>query len=947
MRRLFFLTSLIVSSYALFAQQVITGKVTDTKTGNPLMGVSVKVRSTKKGTTTNNEGVFKIQANTNDVLEISSIGYANRSVNVNGLAEITVSLEPASTELGEIVFVGSRGAGRAKTETAVPVDVIKINQVGLPTAKMDLTSVLNMAAPSFNYNKQTGADGADHIDIATLRGLSPDHTLVLINGKRWHKTAFVGLFGTRGKGSSGTDLNAIPEDAIDRVEILRDGASAQYGSDAIAGVINIILKKDINHLTLNTGYGVYDDNKYNAYNTRATNNYYYSHPLDGSTISLGLNYGLAIGKNGGFINFSADFLKQAKTFRQVADTNVMTNPNALPVNYARRAFGDGSVTTGGAMFNAQIPVSSSGKTTFYSFGGYNYKASDAYAYTRDNSDPSRFPVDASGNIIYVPSIMHTASDGTIYYNPHIQTHITDASLALGVKGDAGNGWDWDLSNTIGYNNFHYYGDKTFNASMIGVSSPNHFDDGGFSYLENTVNLDFNKSFSMVAHGLNLGVGAEYRFENYRIYKGETASWQTFDPDTVQAPGSQGFPGFRPSDEVSATRSNIAGYIDAELNVTKEWLVDGAIRLENYSDFGFTSNYKLATRYKVTNNFNLRGSVSTGFRAPSLQQINFSNTLTTFVGPDLFEEQVASNHSSIAKAAGIPDLKQEKSLNGSVGFSWKPINGLTVTLDGYLISIKDRVVLSGLFSSSDNSLSPDLLNQLNALHVALAQFFANAVNTTNRGIDLVIDYNKKWGNTGFKALLAGNIQGITINAIHVPDKLNDTYLHRETFFSDREESFVKASAPKSKFSLNLEYSINKFAVGTHITYFGDVKLLGFGYTGLASAANTGGPGDPAISGSFAGIDPYVDIDGYSDEVHVTPEVFDYKPKVVTDIYASYRFSKKVTLFAGADNLFNVHPDFGAVPNARYEAFDNEGGGPWDSVQMGFDGRRLFAKLAFNF
>ena len=947
MRKLLLLIGLVTGTVVLYAQQSVSGKITDKATGKPLSGVSVRVKSTKKGSSTNNEGIFKVQANANDVLEITSIGFRTESVNVDGRAEINIALESASTELGEIVFVGSRAGGRAKTETAVPVDVIRINQVGLPTAKMDLTSVLNMAAPSFNDNKQTGADGSDHIDIATLRGLGPDHTLVLINGKRWHKTAFVGLFGTRGKGSSGTDLNAIPEDAIDRIEILRDGASAQYGSDAIAGVINIILKKDVHHLSLNAGYGVYDDQKFNAYNTRATNNYYYSHPLDGSTVSLGLNYGLPVGTNGGYINFSADFLKQAKTFRQVADTNVITNPKALPINYARRAFGDGSVTTAGAMFNMQVPTSSSGKTNFYSFGGYNYKASDAYAYTRDNSNPSRFPVDASGNIIFVPSIMHTASDGTIYYDPHIQTHITDASLALGVKGDAGSGWDWDLSNTIGYNNFHYFGDKTFNASTIGVATPNHFDDGGFSYLENTVNLDFNKSFAGVAQGFNLGIGAEYRFENYKIYKGEEASWQIYDPNNVQAPGSQGFPGFRPTDEVSASRSNEAVYIDGSLNVTREWLVDAAIRLENYSDFGFTSNYKLATRYKITNNFNLRGSVSTGFRAPSLQQINFSNTLTTFLGPDLYEEQVASNHSSIAKSAGIPDLKQEKSINGSVGFSWKAAKGLTVTLDGYMISVKDRVVLSGLFSSTDNTLSPDLLSELNALHVALAQFFANAVNTTNRGIDLVIDYNKKWGKTGFKALLAGNIQGISIDAIHTPAKLNDTYLHQKTFFSDREESFVKASAPKSKFSLNLEYSIDKFAVGTHITYFGDVKLLGFGYTGLASAAGTGGPGDPDISGSFAGIDPYVDIDGYSDQVHVTPEVFDYKPKVVTDLYASYRFCKNLTLFVGADNIFNVHPDYGAVPNARYEAFDNEGGGPWDSVQMGFDGRRLFGKLAFNF
>jgi iron complex outermembrane receptor protein len=188
--------------------------------------------------------------------------------------------------------------------------------------------------------------------------------------------------------------------------------------------------------------------------------------------------------------------------------------------------------------------------------------------------------------------------------------------------------------------------------------------------------------------------------------------------------------------------------------------------------------------------------------------------------------------------------------------------------------------------------------------------------------------------------------MSIDAVHVPDQLNDSYLHRKTFFSDREEAFLKASAPKAKATLSIEYDIKKFGIGTHITYFGNVKLLGFGYTGLASAT-PGGPGDPAISGSFTGIDPYVDIDGYSDQVHVLPEIYNFRGKITTDVFCSYKFSKKVSLYIGADNLFNVHPDLGVVPAARLEAFDNESGGPWDSVQMGFNGLRLFSKLALNF
>jgi len=873
---------------------------------------------------------------------------AHQEININGQTSIEVRLASAIAELGQIVLVGTRSGGRIKTESPVPVDLININQAGVPTAKMDLTSVLNYAAPSFNYNKQSGADGADHIDLGTLRGLGPDQTLVLINGKRRHQTAFVALFGTRGRGNSGADLNAFPEAAVDRVEILRDGASAQYGSDAMAGVINIILKRDINHWTINAGWSGYYDHKYNSLSSPDPTQYYTGNEIDGGTFSFSADNGWAIGKKGGFINIAFDFLDQNKTFRQVPDTNVMTNPKALPVNTLRRAFGDGSITTVGGMFNMEIPTK--GKTTFYSFGGYNYKASDAYAYTRNQDNTSRFPLNKDGEIVFVPRIMHKSSDSTIYYNPHIQTHISDGSLALGVKGETGSDWNWDLSNTIGRNDFHFYGDNTFNASIDGTV-PNHFDDGGFNFLQNTLEFDVSKPFKTVASGLNLAFGAEFRYERYAIYAGQEASWKQYPNTTGQAAGSQGFPGFRPGDEIQANRNNIGGYIDAELNVTKAWLLDGAIRLENYSDFGFVNTYKLATRYKITNNFNVRGSISTGYRAPSLQQINFSSTLTTFVGNVLQEQKVARNQDPITKSAGIPDLKEETSVNASLGFTWKPVKGLTFTVDGYWVKVKDRIVLSGLFRSDDETLPPEFTNELQSSSVALAQFFANAVSTTNTGLDIVIDYNKKWRNQAFKALFAGNIQDMEIDDIHVPDKLNDSYLHRKTFFSDREEAFLLASAPKSKFSLSLEYNINDFGIGTHLTYFGKVKLLGFGWTG-PGVPGSGLPGDPDISGSFTGIDPYVTTeDGQS----VVPEVFNYNGKVTTDVYASYRFSKHVSLFIGADNLLNVHPDLGIVPGARFnpdpsvgsQVFDNESGGSWDSVQMGFNGLRLFGKLILNF
>lgn len=939
MRNQFLLiTTFLFFSLIPFAQQTITGKITDNN-ANPLAGVSVKVKGTSRGVTTNNAGEFSIQANSNDVLEATIVGYKKQLINIAGQSALTITMESEITELGEVVFIGSRGGARAKTETPVPVDVIKINQVGLPTAKMDLTSVLNVSAPSFNYNKQSGADGADHIDIGTLRGMGADHTLVLINGKRRHPTAFVGLFGTRGRAGSGVDMNGFPEAEVDRIEILRDGASAQYGSDAIAGVINIILKKDVNHITANAGWSGYYDTKFNARKFNANNDYYSKNAIDGGTFSASINHGLSIGKNGGFINYSLDFLTTAKTYRQAPTSpDYATDKNALAnKNTGRRAFGDGSITTGGIMYNMEIPTAKTGKTTFYSFGGYNLKHSDAFAYSRNLSErPDRYPVDQSFTPIIVPSIMHTTKDGSeTYYNPHIQTHIADASFAAGIRGNTASDWHWDLSNNTGYNNFHYFGDKTFNASLIGQTTPNHFDDGGFRFLQNTTNLDFSKSFASVASGLNLGIGAEFRYEDYQIFSGEEKSYKNYDNTGTQATGSQGFPGFSNTDAVKSNRTNIGVYADAELNVTKNWLIDGAARFENYSDFGSVLTGKFATRYKVTDNFNLRGSVSTGFRAPSLAQIHFSNTLTSFSGGQLVQSLIAPNTSTIARAAGIPELKEEKSVNGSLGFSWKPVQAFTITIDGYIVKVKDRVVLSGLFSKDDPTLNPAFTTQFPD-EVSTAQFFANAVNTTNTGLDILADYTKRFGKNSLKILLAGNFQHVTIDKINIPSVLNDTKLHQKTFYSDREEAFLKASAPKSKLALNIDYTMSKLGFGAHLTSFGKVVLLGFG----------DGSAPPGDNPNYSGINPQVPTDA-NPNVYV-PEVFNYNHKITTDIYASFKFTKSVSLFIGADNLFNVHPDLGVNPLAKsYFTGDNESGGPWDSVQMGFNGRRLFTKVALNF
>ncbi len=923
------LTLLFITLYSFSAvaqTQKISGTVVDSK-GSPLDGVTVRVQTTKAFTTTDKTGQFVLNAKLDDLIEFSIVGFESKKIKANSTV-LNVVLTAATNDLQDIILVGSRGTGRAKLESPVPVDMIKFSEIAVNTARMDLTSSLNYAAPSFNYNKQSGADGADHVDIGTLRGLGPDQTLVLINGKRRHSTALVGLFGTRGRGNSGVDLNGFSQASVDRIEILRDGASAQYGSDAIAGVMNVVLRKNTNEWNITTGLAGYYDKKFNTYQHRANKDYLYDKPIDGITSAFQANRGFDLGKKGGFINLSFDILDQGKTFRQAASSDI-TDKDGLPTNTWRQGFGDGSLTSYGTMLNLELPVGDN--TKFYAFGGINNKKSDAYAYTRNwSARPTRFPVNSDGSLKFVPEIMFQSGSGDTSFNPRIQAKIQDISMVTGFSRENNNGWNWDFSNAFGYNDFHYYGAGTFNASDIGNVTKTNFDDGGFNFLQNTTNFDLSKQFGTVNNGgLKVAYGAELRYEAYRINRGEIASYKAYPNNfgLQQAPGAQGFPGFSPEDEVDANRMVTGMYGDLEYTPSDAFLITGAIRFENYSDFGAVSTYKTSFRYKVTDNFNFRGSFSTGYRAPSLQQKYFSNTLTSFSQGNLVQSRVANNNDPVTKLAGIPALKQETSNNMSLGFSWKPMQGLSVTVDGYKIKMKDRVVLSGLFSASDESLPTALTDKLNALGVATAQFFANAVNTTNTGVDVVIDYQKRLSATEkLKFLLVGNFQDITLDEVHVPDALNTNEYNANTFFNDREKYFLKASAPASKLSFTTDYTKNKVSIGARVTYFGKLTLTGFGYNG-------------------DGINPEVPTD--ADENVFVPELFNYGGKFTTDIYSNIQLSKKVNFIFGADNIFNVHPDFAVNPQAKWWAGDNETGGPWDGVQMGYNGLRVFTKLAFRF
>jgi iron complex outermembrane receptor protein len=642
--------------------------------------------------------------------------------------------------LQEVQIVGSRNSKRTVVNSAVPIDIIDVKSVTTQSGKVEINELLQYVAPSFNANKQSGSDGADHVDPATLRGMGPDQTLVLINGKRRHQSSLVNLFGTRGRGNTGTDLNAIPASAIKRIEILRDGAAAQYGSDAIAGVINIVLNDNVNELTGAVTYGAYDTHAKGDFlpgtaNTPGYvldqnghgNSYGKNRDFDGNSLKVAANYGFKIGKNGGFANVTTEYFSKEKTLRPGFDF--------------RKGFGEAGIKSLNFMVNLQIPVTKT--INFYAFGGRNDRNTDAYAFTRNDGE----------------RVVESIYPGG--YTPRITSNIVDNSIAAGFRTETSGGWKIDLSNAYGMNNFKYKIKGTINASL-GDNSPTSFDAGGFSLSQNTTNLDFSKNFKSVLNGLNFAFGGEYRIEQYKINAGEIGSYATYDtngvpitdPTTQFAPidpisgnprpgGSQGFPGFSPKNEVNEKRTSKALYVDTELDVSKEFLLSAALRYENYSDFGNTLNLKYAYRYKISDQISLRGSWSTGFRAPSLAQIYFNTNFTNFNSSGATEVLLSANDSPVTKGFGIGKLKEEKSNNASIGLTGT-FGHFTATVDGYLINVKDRIVLTGYFDAS-------ALN----LGVNSAQFFVNGVDTRTTGLDMVFAWKKTMGDSKLGATLVGN------------------------------------------------------------------------------------------------------------------------------------------------------------------------------------------------
>ncbi len=901
-----------LSFQLVFAQEkgTIRGVVTDKVTGDPLPAANVVIVGTMMGTTTDADGAFILEVPAGDyVLRVSYIGYETKeqavSVKAGETVNVNFSIGEAVAEFGEtIVVIGSR-AERTAVETPVPVDVIPEVELR-ESPQYELNQVLRDVIPSYNASHQTISDGTDHINPASLRGLGPDQVLVLINGKRRHPSALVHVNGTFGRGTVGIDLNAIPKAAIERVEVLRDGAAAQYGSDAIAGVINIVLKQSTGKIQMHamTGannllfkrpitmsadiqalrqqYGLSPDVEYNQ--------------ADGETFTFDVNYGFKIGSHG-FFNITAEYMDRGRTNRSTTWTGKIFNDGTAPITVyrdgktwtflpddqelAKRGLtrDDFSMKTGQSkarmasiFYNTRIPLND--QAEFYSFGGMTYRSGEATGFYRLPYQEARVNLNVYPN----------------GFLPVIAPQIRDYSAAFGVKG-VHNGWVIDGSLTMGGNAFTFNIENSINAS-IGTSSPLSFDAGTLRFRQLVGNVDLLKSFDVQGvQSLSLAFGAEARVENYQIEAGQFESYSLgnggdrpgIDFDTTSTgspknPGSQVFPGFQPANEVDRYRSSIGLYAELESDISDRFMISAAGRFENYSDFGSTLNGKLAARFEIMPQLAFRGAVSTGFRAPSLHQVWFNNVSIQFViDPNTGQLEPArvlsaSNKDPVTRAFGVPDLKEETSMNFSAGFTARPMENFSLTADFYYITINDRIVLTSRFTNADPIVA-QILEPFKDAGVNQAQFFANAVDTRTQGLDIVAAYNKRVGPGRLYATLSANFTDTKVLRINVPERMaqifagGDIEKVKSTLFNREEQNRLEDALPKQKGAFTLRYAMNKVSAMVRANYYGKIYYK---------------PTNPA-----------------NDEV--------FGDKVLIDLDLSYQINQYVRFSVGANNLFNVFPD----------------------------------------
>ncbi|WP_210520438.1 TonB-dependent receptor [Hymenobacter terricola] len=930
MKHLLLFVLLLLAGLTVEAQKItVTGRVLDAA-GGGLPGSTVLERGTTNGTSTGANGEFSLSVAPEATLTVQAIGFAAQQIALNGRTTVDVRLAAAATDLNEVVVTGSRATeGRSNILTTAPVDVISAREIKA-FAQTDVSQILSYVAPSFQSSRQTISDGTDHIDPASLRGLGPDQVLVLVNGKRRHNSALVNINGTIGRGSVGTDLNVIPTASIKRIEVLRDGAAALYGSDAIAGVINIQLKDDSTGVTASSTVGETVEK-------------------DGGVIQADFNVGIGLNKHG-FLDVSGQFQKHAAYNRGFADTapliylgnNSGNYPASATTEQSRRdlkAQDDALVAQRGFNRN-DLRIGNAATRNYGGFLNGGYRLGRGYEVYLSGGATYRTGTSAGFNRL---SNQATQSDLTIFpdgFLPLINTVIYDQSAIVGLRKNFA-GFAVDLSNTFGRNELGYYISNTVNASLPqgpGISNPTDFYAGRLVFLQNTTNLGFSRKFTDVGFlpTVNVAFGGEYRYDKFLIGKGEYASYVNggrLIGTTPTASGSQVFPGYQPQDEVNKNRNNVAGYIDLESDITEKLLVHVAGRAENYSDFGGSVSGQAAARYSILDGLALRGSIGNGFRAPSLQQRYFTNTSTQFVSGLPNQVLTVNNENPIVRNSfggtgqqgfGVAPLKKENSTNYSVGLTARVAKTITLTIDAYQIEITDRIVLSSQFTRTN----PTVNTILGTLPVSRVQFFANAVNTRTQGIDIVANERLVLGEKSRLGLTAAaNFNETTVRSFNSTsttinnDVTTGTTGLQNTLFDRQQRARLESGNPRSKINLSANYGYGIFSIEARAVRFGEVQYK---------------DADPARS--------------FIDQT--------FAAKWVTDLTLSAQITKQVGLIVGANNLFNVYPDkfiqnprndvnnFSVDPNLSYNStLDNTNRGRfvYNANQFGFSGAFYFARV----
>src|SRR5689334_13438849 len=879
--------TILLHPFALSAQSngTIIGRVLDTQ-GAPLQGATVSLAGTPRGAIVRSDGSFRLTAPAGRYeIRARLLGYTPRSdsVTVNAGSDVTKSftLDRAATSIEAVSVIGTRGEERTVISAPVPIDVLSSLEVR-STGRTETSQMIQALAPSFNFPRTTLGDATDNVRPATLRGLSPDQALVLVNGKRRHLSAVVNINGFVGRGSEAVDLNAIPAGMIDHIEILRDGAAAQYGSDAIAGVVNIVLKSTApGDITAQVG----------EYTTREPATLDYRH--DGKLFYTNADHGWNFGQNG-YVFLGAEIRDRGFTNRAAPDTRVQYFQNMKPSDPNLPVPGGIDFKIGDSYQHDDLGWLNAGTTLangiqLYAFGGLSHRFGDAFGFWRR-------PRDANNLIAIYPN----------GYLPEEQPVIWDGSGYAGLKGQAA-GWDYDLSTGYGRNVFDMNVVNSVNVSMQ-TRSPRNFYAGQLAFGQWTTNLDVNRDFKFALAPLHAAWGAEFRQDQYKVGAGEKASYEndsTFVLDslgrvttTPAAAGSQVYPGYQPQDAGSHSRNNVAGYVDLSSDITKQLLLDVAGRYEHYSDFGSTTTGKVAGRYEPVHGLSFRGAVSSGFRAPSLGQEYFSNTAINFVGTPAvpLEIRTLPVSSDIAQVLHAKPLRPEKSVNYSAGVAIEPLRNASVTVDYYRIDLKDRIVLSNNFTGQA---VVDTLAAHNVACVNGARYFTNAVDSRTNGVDIIGNYGWSITRTALLRLTAaynGNWTKVTRvdSSAILPGQGN-------ALFSRVDRARLEKGNPRNNLVLSANLGVGRFGIDVRNQRFGQVTSFG------ATAA-----GDQT-----------------------------WDPKWVTDLSLSYGPITRATVTLGADNIFNTYPDPTIAGNTNSGILPYSGIAPF-----GINGRFIYAKLSYG-